>query len=63
MLWGITSDTIRTRLADASSGAAPTTIRGFAASPGIAVGRARVLEHADDIDALVARLCAVRGAR
>ena len=52
MLWGITSDTIRTRLADASSGAAPTTIRGFAASPGIAVGRARVLEHADDIDAL-----------
>ncbi len=62
MLWGISSDTIRARLDGAATGAAPTTMRGFAASPGVVVGRARVLESADDIDEmcdgeiLVARL-------
>lgn len=46
MLWGITSDSIRLWQSEASE----STITGFAASPGIVEGTARVLESSTDIE-------------
>lgn len=62
MLWGVTSESIRQWLGQASSVAADLT--GFAASPGLAEGRARVISSVDEIgdveqgDVLVASLTA-----
>ncbi len=46
MLWGITSDSINTWL----GGGAGAALKGFAASPGVAEGSARVITSAADLD-------------
>lgn len=46
MLWGITSDSVRTWLA----GAAEASMSGFAASPGMVEGLARVVTNSKEID-------------
>ncbi len=46
MLWGITSDSISTWL----GGGAGAALKGFAASPGVAEGLARVITSAADLD-------------
>jgi pyruvate,water dikinase len=47
MLWGITSESLHAWLAEP---AVPSELRGFGASPGVVVGRARVVLSADDLD-------------
>ena len=49
MLWGITAERIREWLTT-SNGEASTSFAGFAASPGVAEGRARVILHVDQLD-------------
>lgn len=46
MLWGITSDSINTWL----GGGGDATLKGFAASPGVVEGKARVVTSAADLD-------------
>jgi pyruvate, water dikinase len=46
MLWGVTSDSVKQWLGGAEEGG---DLKGFAASPGIAEGRARVISSADGI--------------
>jgi len=47
MLWGITSESLKGWLEGESAGG---DLHGFGASPGVVVGRARVVESADDLD-------------
>ncbi len=47
MLWGVTSDSVKQWLGSDDSD--PSTLKGFAASPGIAEGPARVIYSADGI--------------
>jgi len=47
MLWGITSESLQEWLCDEPSTA---DLHGFGASPGVVVGRARVVTSADDLD-------------
>src|SRR5581483_8854245 len=49
MLWGITTDTVRTWAGAAEEGASANQLRGFAGSPGIAEGRARVITAVDQL--------------
>ncbi len=49
MLWGITSDSIAMWLSAGGDGQTDDTLHGFAASPGTAEGRARVIMTADQI--------------
>ena len=46
MLWGITAESVQALLGDPGDG---DELVGFAASPGIAVGRARVVHHPDSL--------------
>ena len=48
MLWGITAERIREWLTT-SNGGASTSFGGFAASPGVVEGRARVVMHVDQL--------------
>jgi pyruvate,water dikinase len=47
MLWGITTEQVQQWLNDDETD--DGTIRGMAASPGVAEGRARIVHHADDL--------------
>lgn len=47
MLWGITTEQVQQWLNDDDTD--DGTIRGMAASPGVAEGRARIVHHADDL--------------
>ncbi|MGY5014921.1 PEP-utilizing enzyme [Streptomyces sp. 900105755] len=50
MLWGITPETVERWLAAQDGDANGTTLTGFAGSPGIAEGRARVVLRPDELD-------------
>ena len=52
MLWGITKDQVERWLA-AAAGGQSARLEGFAGSPGIAEGRARVVMSPDDLDELL----------
>ncbi len=50
MLWGITTDSIQNWLGlDGETGDGEVSLRGFAASPGMVEGRARVITNADQL--------------
>jgi pyruvate,water dikinase len=53
MLWGITDDQVATWLAAQEGGGATRQLRGFAGSPGVAEGRARVVHRPEDLSTVV----------
>lgn len=54
MLWGITTETVREWAAQRTAGTngTPSLLRGFAASPGVVEGRARIVRHVGELDAV-----------
>jgi pyruvate,water dikinase len=50
MLWGITPETVERWLTAQDGGSSRTHLTGFAGSPGIAEGRARVVLRPDQLD-------------
>jgi pyruvate, water dikinase len=53
MLWGITPETVDRWLAAQSGESSKTVLEGFAASPGIAEGLARVIRRPDELDTVL----------
>lgn len=53
MLWGITPETVERWLAAQSGESSKTSLEGFAASPGVAEGLARVVRRPDELDTVL----------
>lgn len=53
MLWGITPETVERWLAAQSGDTSKVTLEGFAASPGVAEGLARVVRRPDELDTVL----------